>query len=196
MGNEKIIYIVLICGVLGVSLGFVIPAVISERIMPEMEPEQPVVRPEPAPLLLSDLTLLIQTRGNICEECHLSGKVTSPQADRIKKHTDGGVYCLKCHTISHEKHPVEGNVTCQDCHGSANPKIPSPDDASPLCNNCHAYPDALLPGYGDLVSIHQPRGINCVSCHLDCMKCHNVALAGKKWDKRLNHFNTLPDTYK
>lgn len=196
MNNEKIIYIVLIFSVLGLSLGLVIPAVMSESIMPEMEQEQPDLRPEQPPLLSTDLTMLIPTRENICEECHMSGKVTAPQADRIRKHIDGWKYCLKCHAISHEIHPIKGNVTCQDCHGSTNPKVPSHDDPVPLCDNCHAYPDALLPGYGDLVSIHQPRGINCVSCHLDCIKCHNVALPGKKWDKRLNHFNTLPDTYK
>ncbi len=194
MENEKLIYIIIICGVLGVSLGLVIPAVISERALSGIEQFQPDVRPDDTPLLSSDLTLLIRTRGNICEECHLSGKVTAPQADRIKKHVDGGVYCLKCHTISHEKHPVEGNVTCQDCHGSRNPKVPSPDDAA--CGNCHAYPDPLLPGYGDIVAIHQPRGVNCISCHLDCLKCHDRVLAASKWEKRLAHFNTLPDTYK
>lgn len=186
----------MVCVIIGVLSGLVIPAVISEMTLPEIRTVQPDVRPEAKPVLSTDLTLLIQTKGNICEECHLSGKVTAPQANNIKKHTDGGVYCLKCHIISHENHPVEGNVTCQDCHGSTNPMVPSSGDAAPLCNNCHAYPDPLLPGYGDLVSIHKPRGVNCVSCHMDCMKCHEHALAGGKWDRRLNHFNTLPDTYK
>src|SRR5512136_913097 len=99
MGNEKIIYIVVVCGVLGISLGFLIPAVMSERTLQETGPAQADVSPEVMPLLSTDLTLLISVRGNICEECHLSGKVTAPQASTIKDHIDGGAYCLKCHTI-------------------------------------------------------------------------------------------------
>lgn len=194
MGNEKIIYIVVICGVLGMSLGFLIPAVMSERTMPETA--QVGISPEVTPLISTDLTLLISVRGNICEECHISGKVTAPQASTIKDHIDGGNYCLKCHVISHENHPVEGNVTCKSCHDGVNPKVPSPDEGSILCGNCHAYPNALLPSNANLASIHQPRGVNCVSCHLDCERCHEQAPIGKKWDKRLDHFNTLPNTYK
>ena len=194
MGTEKIICIVVICGVLGISLGFLIPAVMSERTMPETGPAQ--VSPEVTPLISTDLTLLISVRGNICEECHNSGKVTAPQASTIKDHIEGGNYCLKCHAISHENHPVEGNMTCQSCHGGFKPKVPSPENGSILCGNCHAYPDAFLPSNGNLASIHQPRGVNCVSCHLECEKCHEQAPIGKKWDKRLNHFNILPNTYK
>ena len=50
MGNEKIIYIIVICGVLGISLGFLIPAVMSERTMPEADPVQAGVSPEVTPL--------------------------------------------------------------------------------------------------------------------------------------------------
>jgi len=196
MGNEKIIYIVVIFGVLGISLGFLIPAVMSERTIPETGQAEADVSPEVTPLISNELTLLISVRGNICEECHVSGKVTAPQASTIKDHIEGGNYCLKCHTISHENHRVDGNVTCKSCHGGVKPKVPSPDDGSILCGNCHAYPDALLPSNGNLASIHQLRGINCVSCHLDCERCHEQAPIGKKWDRRLNHFNTLPNTYK
>lgn len=156
MGDEKIIYIIIMCGVLGVALGIVIPAIMSERALPEIEPVQPIASPDASPLLSSDLTLLISVKGNICEECHMSGKVTAPQAVSIKDHIEGGTYCGKC----------------------------------------HAYPDALAPSSGNLFAIHQPRDVNCVSCHLDCEKCHDQAISGRKWDMRLNHFNTLPDTYK
>lgn len=196
MGNEKIIYIVILCGVLGVSLGLVIPAVMSERALAEMEPVRADVSPYVLPLLSPDLTLLISVKGNICEECHMSGKVTAPQSGRIKDHIEGGSYCLKCHSFSHEKHPADGNVTCQSCHEGTNPKIPSSGESTSICGKCHAYPDALVPSYGNLAAIHQPRGVDCISCHLDCEKCHELALSGKKWVKRLNHFNTLPDTYK
>jgi len=121
MGNEKIITIVVIFGVLGISLGFFIPAVMSEKTRPNIGPAQVDVSPDVTPLISSDLTLLISVRGNICEECHISGKVTAPQASRIKDHIEGEAYCLKCHTISHETHPVDGNITCQSCHGGANP---------------------------------------------------------------------------
>jgi hypothetical protein len=196
MWNEKIIYIIVICGVLGISLGFVIPAIVSERTLPEMEQVLPAVSPDVTPLHSTDLTLLISARGNICEECHMSGKVTAPQAYMIKDHIEGGDYCLECHTISHETHPVGGNITCQDCHSNANPTIPTPGGGTSLCGNCHAYPDAHVPSKGNLVVIHMPRGVTCVSCHLECEKCHEQALEGNKWSKRLNHFNTLPKTYK
>ncbi len=196
MGNEKIIYLVVIFGVLGISLGFITPAVMSEKYHPENVPVHSDPSPDATPLLSGDLTLLISTRASICEECHMSGKVTAPQGKKIKDHIEGGAYCLKCHKISHEKHPIDGNVTCQDCHGSANPRIPSSGGILSVCANCHGYPDALSPGYGNIITIHQPRGVNCISCHLDCMKCHEQALTGKKWEKRLNHFNALPDTYK
>jgi len=140
---------------------------------------------------VSDFTRFVSMRKNICEGCHLSGKKFIPQAYEIEQHVKGGAYCLKCHTISHERHPVNQNVTCEKCHGKITPQIPSPLDGKIVCNNCHAFPNPLLPSYGNLIKIHRPRGINCIACHTGCTRCHEKILINEKWNRRLKHINSF-----
>lgn len=187
MKNEMIAGI-LFCGIIGASIGFVIPAIPVEN-MKKMEPkilDQNIVN-------YTNFTSLIAARKNICEECHLSGKKFIPQSYEVKQHINGGVYCLMCHFVSHSKHPVNENVTCIKCHGDITPKIPSPIDGKIVCNNCHGFPDALLPSNGNLISIHDPRGIGCLECHMNCNKCHNNNKVNEKWKKRINHLNSFSD---
>lgn len=133
----------------------------------------------------------------ICEGCHMSGKPFIPQALDVKKHVNGGAYCLSCHTndtIFHKKHPR--NVTCEKCHGTpvtGTPvTIPKFVNGSISCNNCHAYPDPLVPSNGNIITIHRPRGISCNTCHTkECKNCHTEIGSSEKWEKRLNHFRVL-----
>ncbi len=142
----------------------------------------------------SDSNLTVYVSGNVCEGCHLSGKPFIPQAITITAHTGGGAYCLSCHKISHETHPVDDNVTCVKCHGTT-PGMPVFANGSISCNNCHGYPDPLLPSYGNLLTIHRERGIACTKCHTDeCTKCHEQVGTDKKWEKRLTHFRTIVRT--
>jgi len=53
---------------------------------------------------------------DVCEGCHMSGKSSIPQALTVKPHQDGGAYCLSCHLINHEKHPMSNGVMCDSCH--------------------------------------------------------------------------------
>lgn len=159
MKNE-IIMGILLSGILGASIGFVIPAVKFENLHIIEEKKQ-----ESNLMNYTDFTSLIAARKNVCEECHLSGKKYIPQAYEVTKHVNGGAYCLVCHKISHTQHPVNDSVTCIACHGETAPKIPTRGDEKILCNNCHGFPDPLLPGNGNLILIHEPRGIGCIDCH-------------------------------
>ncbi len=142
----------------------------------------------------SDSNLTVYVSGNVCEGCHMSGKTFIPQAITAKPHANGGAYCLSCHTISHDRHPVNGNVTCENCHGST-PSMPVFINGSIPCNNCHGYPDPLLPSYGNLMTIHRERGVACTNCHTDdCRKCHEEISADERWEKRLTHFTTMMRT--
>jgi hypothetical protein len=141
-----------------------------------------------------DNNLTVNVSGNVCEGCHMSGKPFIPQAMTAKPHVNGGAYCLSCHKISHSKHPINNNVTCEKCHGT-NPSMPVFTNGSIPCNNCHGYPDPLLPSYGNLISIHRERGVSCMKCHTDdCRKCHTEIGADQKWEKRLTHFRTIIGT--
>lgn len=142
---------------------------------------------------VSNVTVLISNE-NVCEGCHMSGKKFIPQADIVKPHLNGGAFCLSCHKISHEKHPVNQNITCEACHGTA-AQIPAFINGSISCNNCHDYPDPLLPSKGDILTIHKPRGITCNACHTElCTKCHAEMGKSERWEKRLGHFRVMPGT--
>ncbi len=156
----------------------------------------------PAPVIMNDrpskdsavsnYTVLVSK--DICEGCHMSGKPFIPQAITVGQHTNGGTYCLKCHRISHETHPIDRNITCEKCHGSF-PSIPVFINGSITCNNCHDYPDPLLPSRGNIITIHRPRGITCNNCHTDqCIRCHPDGGGGPGWEKRLVHFRTTIKT--
>ena len=139
----------------------------------------------------SNFTGLVIPGQNICEGCHLSGKRSIPQAYTLKQHVEGGAYCLTCHTIDHNIHPMNNNVTCEKCHGVP-PQTPAYRDGSITCNNCHDSPDPLKPSNGNLIVIHRPRNVDCTRCHTDsCLKCHSEIKSNEKWDKRLGHFRAL-----
>ncbi|HWR26571.1 MAG TPA: hypothetical protein VN316_01710 [candidate division Zixibacteria bacterium] len=189
MGKEIIIFMVMIGCVIGITFGFFIPAIMAGD--PVHEEEE--VKEEIPVIASSNSTLSIPVAGDLCEGCHISGKNFIPQAYILKDHAEGGAYCLKCHKITHISHPVNENVTCIKCHGDI-PKIPGSSDR--FCDNCHAFPDALLPAYGSIIAVHRPRGVSCAACHINCDNCHEQDVAGEKWGKRINHFNTLLNAYK
>ena len=127
---------------------------------------------------------------NVCEGCHMSGKSSVPQALTVFPHQNGGAYCLSCHVISHEKHPMSNGVNCDSCH--TGPEKPAYSNGSIPCNNCHNYPDALSPSGGNLITIHRSRGISCNKCHTDdCIKCHTELGSNARWVKRLDHFKIM-----
>jgi hypothetical protein len=127
---------------------------------------------------------------DICEGCHMSGKSSIPQALTVTPHQNGGAYCLSCHVISHEKHPMSNGVSCESCHKG--PEKPAYSNGSIPCNNCHNYPDALSPSGGNLITIHRPRDISCNKCHTDdCSKCHTELGSSARWEKRLDHFKVM-----
>ncbi len=143
----------------------------------------------------SNFTPLISAGQNICEGCHLSGKKYIPQAYEVKQHVDGGAYCLECHKIDHNTHPINNNVTCERCHGTTSPTVPQFINGTIVCVQCHNFPDAMEPSGGNLITIHRPRNVDCIKCHLDssesCLKCHSEIKNNTKWETRLAHFNTL-----
>ncbi len=150
----------------------------------------------------SNFTRLVLMGQNVCEGCHLSGKKFIPQAYEVKQHVEGSAYCLECHTIDHNVHPMSPankNVTCERCHGSATPQIPAFRNGTIECAQCHDFPDALKPSDGNLAVIHRPRNVDCTRCHIgdssgSCLKCHTSVKSDKKWEKRLTHFNTVSKT--
>ncbi|MDY6931733.1 MAG: hypothetical protein SVJ22_07485 [Halobacteriota archaeon] len=94
-----------------------------------------------------------------CDMCHAD-------ADREQLHIDGGQLCAQCHGGAngnvHEIHPTQ---SCNDCHAGTQPTIPKAEEGHTVCENCHGYPDASKPSYGNLVDIHIPRGVGCTVCH-------------------------------
>ncbi len=146
----------------------------------------------------SNFTPLVLAGQPICESCHLSGKKYIPQAYEVKQHVEGGAYCLKCHKINHDTHPINKNVTCERCHGTTSPSVPQFVNGSIVCVQCHNFPDAMEPSGGNLIVIHRQRNVDCIKCHLDssesCLKCHSEIKNNTKWETRLAHFNTLMKT--
>jgi len=98
-----------------------------------------------------------------CTLCHT-------KAPQYKPHVNGGQYCEKCHGSNpHKIHIGPGtiNLDCTVCHGPPDSiHIPKPiEEGRVVCENCHAYPDATKPSYGNLINIHLPRGKYCTTCH-------------------------------
>jgi predicted CXXCH cytochrome family protein len=127
---------------------------------------------------------------DVCEGCHMSGKSSIPQALTVPPHQNGGEFCLSCHVINHEKHPMSNGVNCESCH--TGPEKPAYINGSIPCNNCHNYPDALSPSGGNIITIHRSRGISCDKCHTDdCRKCHTELGTSARWEQRLGHFKVM-----
>jgi len=128
---------------------------------------------------------------NVCEGCHMSGRGSAPQALTVEQHLNGGMYCLTCHNFSHDKHPINKDVTCEKCHGNKNATIPV-SGQNVVCINCHNYPNPLEKSMGNLVTIHRPRNVSCINCHADTRtKCHKEIGNSTKWENRISHFNTI-----
>jgi hypothetical protein len=161
----------------------------EERII-TYEPKTPVKETPPQiEQSASNYTLMVPK--DVCEGCHMSGKSSVPQALTVGPHQNGGQYCLTCHIISHEKHPMNDNVTCVKCHGTGATK-PVYANGYISCNDCHNYPDPLQPSKGNLITIHRQREISCNTCHTDnCTKCHSEVGTSDRWVKRLNHFKVV-----
>ena len=137
------------------------------------------------------------TSKNICESCHMSGKSSVPQAMTAKPHVEGGTYCLTCHKSLHDKHPIDERVTCAKCHEGESPTKPTFTNGSIVCNKCHNYPDPLQPSYGNLITVHENRGVTCITCHTQkCTKCHEKMNTNERWEKRSNHFKIMLDMLK
>ena len=163
----------------------------DSRYKTEEVPQLPVVKVGQGSENILDSNLTVSVSGDVCGGCHLSSKPFIPQAMKVKGHTGGGAYCLTCHKISHEKHPINDNVTCEKCHGTT-PGMPVSVNGNISCNNCHDYPDPLLPSGGHLITIHRERGVACTKCHTDdCRKCHAEIGTDAQWEKRLTHFRTI-----
>ena len=160
----------------------------------EEAPQVPVRKQELVSENELDSNLTVYVSRDVCEGCHMSGKPFIPQAMTVKPHTGGGAYCLVCHKISHDRHPINDNVTCEKCHGTV-ASMPVFVNGSISCNNCHGYPDPLLPSDGNLITIHRGRGVACTNCHTDeCRKCHAQIGENQKWEKRFTHFRTIMQT--
>ncbi len=200
MKAETVIGLIVLV-VIGLSVGIFF-SIYSHDKNPINEDSAPPEKETPIKdIQTSDFTRLVSMGQNICEGCHLSGKKFIPQAYEVKQHVEGGAYCLKCHTIDHDKHPmspINKNVTCERCHGSLAPQIPVFRNGTIACAECHDFPDPLKPSNGNLIVIHRPRNVDCTRCHIDssgsCLKCHDELKSDKKWDKRLTHFNTILKT--
>lgn len=104
-----------------------------------------------------------------CKVCHKN-------PETLFKHINGGSYCSECHGLDlHILHETEKGPECKTCHGD-NGKIPERlPGHSIVCDSCHGYPDALSPGYGNLITIHVARGHRCDTCHIqDIESLHKV----------------------
>ena len=160
----------------------------------EEAPQVPVRKQELVSENEPDSDLTVYVSKDICEGCHMSGKPFIPQAMTVKPHIGGGAYCLVCHKISHDRHPINDNVTCEKCHGTV-ASMPVFVNGGISCNNCHGYPDPLLPSGGNLITVHRERGVACTNCHTDeCRKCHAWIGEDQQWEKRLIHFRTIMQT--
>ena len=119
----------------------------------EPAPSEPTTTPD----------LVTQTPTNTCENCHMNNKPGVPAAGSI--HNNMSQYCLYCHTIDHDTHPMpEEGVPCNSCHGEGQ-TVPSIEQNTTKCGNCHNHPDPLTTSDGNIVTIHRPRDINCENCH-------------------------------
>lgn len=160
-------------------------------ITPEKNETKGVIRPE-INQEQNNYTVLVPK--DVCEGCHMSGKSSIPQALTVSPHQNGGKYCLTCHKITHQEHPMsEKGVSCEACHGKkSSPGKPVLSNGSISCNNCHNFPDALSPSGGNIITIHRPREISCNKCHTDnCLKCHTELGSSARWEKRSEHFNLV-----
>ena len=184
--NRKILLLV------SVTALFLILLLILNQEKPVIEPSkisEETMTPDQSNQSINNYTVLV-SKG-LCEGCHISGKSFIPQALSVKPHVNGGAYCLICHKFSHEVHPMNENVTCMKCHGTS-PAKPVFINGSITCDNCHDYPDPLLPSKGNLISIHSPRGVSCNNCHTErCTKCHIDIGRSERWGKREAHFRAL-----
>ncbi len=186
--NKNILIIILITGTI---LGSIFIIYLDRNsVEPVSKPRMIEVEDKDASnKSVNDFTVLVSKE--VCEGCHISGKSFIPQALTVKPHINGGAYCLICHKIDHESHPIDRNVTCDKCHGSS-PTKPAFINGTITCNNCHNYPDPLEPSGGNLITIHKTRGVSCNNCHTDeCIRCHADGGGGPKWEKRLIHFKTI-----
>jgi len=159
--NKNILILIMVMAAFMLLLFFVSQE--EKTTQPERQTiikETPQIKDEP----VNNYSLMVP--GDVCEGCHMSGKSSVPQALTAIPHLKGGLYCLTCHVISHEKHPMDRNVTCEKCHGST-PTKPEIINGEISCNNCHNYPDTLTPSKGNIITIHRPRGVSCNSCHTD-----------------------------
>ncbi|HID27630.1 MAG TPA: hypothetical protein EYP22_07430 [Methanosarcinales archaeon] len=95
--------------------------------------------------------------------CHVSGKPFVPQAISLNQHTNGHKFCIICHGSHLHRFHID-LVECSQCHGDP-PTIPNMGNGNIVCNKCHGYPDPLTPSNGNLLIIHQSRGIYCSNCH-------------------------------
>jgi len=155
------------------------------------EPKTTPVKEDPQIIEQSTSNYTLMVPKDVCEGCHMSGKSSVPQALTVEPHKNGGQYCLSCHVISHEKHPMNNNVTCEKCHGTS-PSKPVYTNGYISCNDCHNYPDPLQPSQGNLITIHRQRGISCNTCHTDnCTKCHSEVGTSERWIKRMDHFRVV-----
>ncbi|MDY6930631.1 MAG: hypothetical protein SVJ22_01785 [Halobacteriota archaeon] len=115
--------------------------------------------PGPSPTIIPTPTPETPKTSDSCEMCH-------SDASKELLHVQGGNLCNQCHGGSdinvHDIHPT---LSCTDCHDGSQPGIPKAAEGHTVCENCHAYPDASKPSYGNLVEIHIPRGIGCTVCH-------------------------------
>ncbi|AIY90402.1 hypothetical protein [Geoglobus acetivorans] len=125
--------------------------------------------PTPTPKKVEASSPLVE-----CTVCHT-------KSTDYKPHVNGGQYCANCHGSNpHTIHVGPGtiNLECSVCHGPPdNIQIPKPiEEGRTVCENCHAYPDATKPSYGNLVNIHLPRGKYCTVCHgTDVSGLHTAA---------------------
>ncbi len=129
---------------------------------PALTPAKPAPT-EPAPKPTTTPSLATQTPANRCENCHMKNKPGVPAATTV--HNNMSRYCLYCHTIDHNTHPMpEDGVPCKSCHGEEQ-TVPSIEQMTTNCGNCHNYPDPLKRSNGNIVTIHRPRNVSCIECH-------------------------------
>lgn len=189
--DKKIIYVAIFAAAIVFLLIALSPESGKNQTEPEAIPEGQALNQQSEPV--NNYTVIVST--DVCEGCHMSGKSSIPQAESASPHVNGGAYCLSCHQISHEKHPINNDVTCEKCHGTS-PGKPVYSNGSISCNNCHDYPDPLLPSKGNLITVHRPRGVFCNNCHTDkCSKCHTEIGTGERWIKRMEHFKVVAIGY-
>lgn len=172
-------------------------------MQPDKSPQNkglPAETPKAEETPASNFTMLVSMGQNVCEGCHLSGKKFVPQAFQLRQHAEGGRYCLECHKIDHNVHPMSPankNVTCERCHGTT-AQIPKFRNGTISCVECHDFPDPLQPSGGNLVVIHRPRNTGCTQCHIGsydtCLMCHDEIKSDEKWQKRFAHFDTILKT--